>query len=106
MTCIYVIKVIKDIHLFGMIVVFLFVDTVILIIWSAVDPIRKDKKFLKDQVAQLVISSRQQFNLCRVDISCKNWQWMDSFFSFYSISLKQIRLIRENVLILAFLAGK
>ena len=89
MTCIYVIKVIKDIHLFGMIVVFLFVDTVILIIWSAVDPIRKDKKFLKGQVAQLVISS---------DISCKNWQWMDNFFSFHSISLKQIRLIRENVL--------
>jgi len=90
-------RVIKDIHLFGMIVVFLFVDTVILIIWSAVDPIRKDKKFLKDQVAQLVISS---------DISCKNWQWMDNFFSFHSISLKQIRLIRENVLILVFLAGK
>lgn len=42
-------RVIKDIHLFGMIFVFLFVDIVIIIIWSAVDPLRKDKKYLEDK---------------------------------------------------------
>ena len=43
-------QVIKDIHLFGMIFVFLFVDIVIILIWSVVDPLRKDKKYLDDQV--------------------------------------------------------
>lgn len=45
-----ILQVIKDIHLFGMIFVFLFVDIVIIIIWSAVDPLRKDKKYLEDKV--------------------------------------------------------
>lgn len=42
-------RVIKDIHLFGMIFVFLFVDIVIILLWSVVDPLRKDKKYLDDQ---------------------------------------------------------
>jgi len=43
-------QVIKDIHLFGMIFVLLFVDAVIIIIWFLVDPLRKDEKFLSNEV--------------------------------------------------------
>lgn len=46
MTFLFITKVIKDMHLFVMIFVFLFVDIVIIVIWSAIDPLRKDKKYL------------------------------------------------------------
>ncbi|KAJ7363713.1 hypothetical protein OS493_009876 [Desmophyllum pertusum] len=46
-------RVIKDIHLFGMIVVFLFVDTCIIIIWSIVDPLRKDNQYHPDEANEL-----------------------------------------------------
>jgi len=42
-------RVIKDVHLFGMIFVLLFVDAVIIIIWFLVDPLRKDEKFLSNK---------------------------------------------------------
>ena len=42
---------IKDIHLFAIIVVLLFIDVVIIIIWSLVDPLRKDEKFLSNEVS-------------------------------------------------------
>lgn len=41
---------IKDIHLFGMIFVFLFVDIVLIIVWTIMDPLRKDEVFLADKV--------------------------------------------------------
>ena len=41
---------IKDIHLFGMIFVFLFVDIVLIIVWTIMDPLRKDEMFLADKV--------------------------------------------------------
>lgn len=41
---------IKDIHLFGMIFVFLFVDIVLIIVWTIMDPLRKDEMLLIDKV--------------------------------------------------------
>ncbi|KAM7452158.1 hypothetical protein ABFA07_000351 [Porites harrisoni] len=46
-------RVIKDIHLFGMIFVFLFVDIVLIIVWTIMDPLRKDEMFLADKAEEL-----------------------------------------------------
>ncbi|KAL9969262.1 hypothetical protein ACROYT_G021458 [Oculina patagonica] len=79
-------RVIKDIHLFGMIFVFLFVDIVIIIVWSAVDPLRKDEKFLTNEAndSHVDIIYRPMIYYCATDNS---FVWLLLVYGFKGILL-------------------
>ena len=60
---------IKDIHLFGMIFVFLFVDIVLIIVWTIMDPLRKDEMFLIDKVLLFIYDIDNFYLYIKVNIN-------------------------------------